>query len=74
MLAVIKKTVNYLPKFGILIKIFLSSVVMAVILYFARELNIFILLAIALLSYFPILLAFKTVSIDEVRALIKKQA
>jgi len=74
MLVVIKKTINYIPGFGIMFKIFLSSATMAAILYFARGLNIFILLVIAFLAYFSILLASRAVSINEVRALIKRQA
>ena len=74
MLVVIKKTINYIPGLGIMFKIFLSSATMAAVLYFARGLNIFILLVIAFLVYFPILLASKAVSINEVRALIKRQA
>jgi len=46
---------------------------MSLILYFARELNIFILLILAVLVYFPALLAFKAVSVNDVKSLIKKQ-
>ncbi|OIO48530.1 MAG: hypothetical protein AUJ32_00290 [Parcubacteria group bacterium CG1_02_40_82] len=73
MLIVIKKAVNYMPNFGILLKIFFASLVMSLILYFARELNIFILLILAVLVYFPALLAFKAVSVNDVKSLIKKQ-
>ncbi|OGZ33574.1 MAG: hypothetical protein A2Y98_01405 [Candidatus Portnoybacteria bacterium RBG_19FT_COMBO_36_7] len=73
MLVVIKKTANYIPKFRILAKIFLSAAIMSSVLYFARDLNIFILLVIALLIYFPLLLVFRAVSPNELWALTRRQ-
>jgi O-antigen/teichoic acid export membrane protein len=73
MLVVIKRTVAYIPRFGIIFKIFLSSAAMAIIVYLLRGSNIFVLLIIAFIAYFPILLASRAVSVSEVWALIRRQ-
>jgi O-antigen/teichoic acid export membrane protein len=72
MLVVIKKTADYIPKFTILAKIFLSAAIMSAVLYFARELNIFVLLVLSFLAYFPLLLIFRAISPNELWALIKR--
>lgn len=74
MMVVIKKAINYFPNFKPLVRICLASLIMGAALYFSRDLNILVLLAMGMVIYFVCLLAIRGVSFKEILALIKPSA
>lgn len=71
MVIVIKKSMNYLPNFKPMAKILLASFIMGAALYFFRDLNILVLLAVGMAIYFVCLLAIRGISFREILSLIK---
>ena len=69
MIAVIIKTVKYIPSFKIFFKALFASGAMALALYYSADLNIFYLLILAAVVYFPTLYLIGGISKDEIRKL-----
>ena len=74
MAASIWREIYYLPGSKIAAKSFLASLVMVAVLWLAGDVNLFVLLAIALACYFGALYLFKGISAGEIMALVKKEA
>jgi len=73
MLAVISRSINFLPSFWLATKILLAVSLMVLALYFLSSLNFFILLLLAGSVYFGALLVVGGVSFDDVGLLIKSR-
>jgi len=73
MLIVIKKTVGFLPGFGIGVKTFLATIAMGFVLYFLSGWNFFAVAFAGAAVYFLALFLVKAVSVKEVLVLVRKQ-
>ena len=72
MVIVIYKSLKYLPSFAIIFKAVLASIVMAFILYYFRNLSIFILVFLGGIVYLLIVYFIGGVSKEEVEKLMKR--
>ena len=73
MIFVLYKSLEFFLSFKITLKAIFASAVMGCFLYFLRDYNLFILLGIAVLSYFGTLLAIGGISKEDVKMLIAKK-
>ena len=69
MIAVIVKTIKYIPSFKIFFKALFASGAMALALYYSAELNIFYFLIVGISVYFPVLYLIGGISKEEIRKL-----
>jgi len=72
MLAALWQSLHFFPVFKIFWKSLAASVVMVVILWLLKSVNLFVLLVVALAVYFSALYLLKGFSWNEVSALVKK--
>ena len=74
MLIAIKKAAGFLPGLSVFVKILLAAGVMALILYFFRGLNFFILSLFGAAAYFFALFLTKAISIKETVSLVRRES
>jgi O-antigen/teichoic acid export membrane protein len=74
MIIAIHHYLRFWPKLGAFLKSLLAALLMVVIIWYLRPLNLFILLALALVAYFGLLYLIKGFSTKDILALIKKDA
>jgi len=73
MIAVIKKSIDYIPSFGALLKAGIVSAIMAVFLYVFNYLNIFYLVILGGLVYIPGIYLIGGISHEEISKIFKKE-
>ena len=73
MLAIIFKSLQYLPSFKIFFKAIFASIIMALPLYFFQEQNLFILFPLAVGIYFLILYLIKGISKEDILMIIRRE-
>jgi len=74
MIVAIHRYLHFWPKLGAFLKSLLAALLMVMIIWYLRPLNLFILLALALVVYFGLLYLIKGFSTKDILALIKKDA
>jgi O-antigen/teichoic acid export membrane protein len=67
------KNIKYFPSFSKFISILVSGAGMALIFFFFRNINFFLLALAGVFAYFALLWIFKAVSFEEVKSLISKK-